>query len=78
MSVWRRAKLGGDAFLGEVVIPLREVEAVARSAAGADLRRYTLGRRSARDKAGGFLCHMFLLLKCKARFHSSHSLHWPE
>lgn len=53
MSVWRRAKLGGDAFLGEVVIPLREVEDVARPGSAPDLRRYTLGRRSAKDKVGG-------------------------
>ena len=42
--------MGTDHFLGEIVVPLREVEEVEGSLKEADLRRYTLGRRSAKDK----------------------------
>ena len=49
MSVYGRSRLGQDAFLGEVVIPLREVESVADVQAP-DIRRYILGRRIAKEK----------------------------
>ena len=49
MSVYGRARLGQDAFLGEVVIPLREVESVADVQAP-EVRRYILGRRIAKEK----------------------------
>ena len=49
MSLYGRSRLGQDAFLGEVVIPLREVESVA-DAQVPDIRRYILGRRIAKEK----------------------------
>ena len=52
VSVWQRAQLAGDAFLGEAVIPLREVEGVAGGGCAADLRRPALARRTAREKVG--------------------------
>ena len=36
-------------FLGDAVIPLREVENFGAS----EFRRYTLGRRSTKEKVGG-------------------------
>jgi hypothetical protein len=51
VSVWGRGRLGADAFLGEVVIPLREVGAAAAGGAAPQPRAFTLGRRSAREKA---------------------------
>ena len=51
MTVYGRARLGQDVFLGEVVIPLREVEATAdASHSNPDIRRYILGRRNAKEK----------------------------
>ena len=50
ISVWGRRRLGGDVFLGEVVIPLREVGSMASSGAAHQPQTYTLGRRSAREK----------------------------
>lgn len=44
--------MGTDHFLGEIVVPLREVEEVDGGLKEADIRRYTLGRRSAKDKVG--------------------------
>jgi len=51
VSVWGRGRLSADAFLGEVVIPLREVGAAAAGGTAAQPRAFTLGRRSAREKA---------------------------
>lgn len=48
--MWGRRRLGADVFLGEVVIPLREVGIVASSGAAPEPQTYTLGRRSAREK----------------------------
>ncbi len=42
--------MGTDHFLGEIAVPLREVEEVDGDLKKADIRRYTLGRRSAKDK----------------------------
>jgi len=51
VTVYGRARLGQDVFLGEVVIPLREVEATAdASHSSPDIRRYILGRRNAKEK----------------------------
>ena len=47
--MYGRARLGHDVFLGEVVIPLREVEGLAELQQ-ADKRRYILGRRNAKEK----------------------------
>lgn len=49
MTVFGRVRLGHDVFLGEVMIPLREVEGVADVQAP-DVRRYILGRRNAKEK----------------------------
>ena len=46
VTVLGRGRLGGDVFLGDAVIPLREVENFGAS----EVRRYTLGRRSTREK----------------------------
>ena len=48
--MWGRRRLGGDVFLGEVIMPLRDVGGVASSGAAPEPRTYTLGRRSAREK----------------------------
>lgn len=53
VTVLGRGRLGGDVFLGEVVIPLREVEDFQAS----ETRRYTLGRRSAKEKVLPW-CHI--------------------
>lgn len=58
VSVFRRAHLGQDVFLGDVSIPLSEVDHTADSLHSAELRRYTLGRRSAKDKARSV--HLFM------------------
>ena len=49
VTVYGRARLGHDVFLGEVVIPLREVEGAA-DGQSRDVRRYILGRRNAKEK----------------------------
>lgn len=49
VTVHGRARLGHDVFLGEVVIPLREVEGTT-DGHSRDLRRYILGRRNAKEK----------------------------
>ena len=54
VTVLGRGRLGGDVFLGEVVIPLREVEDFQAS----EIRRYTLGRRSAKEKVGLDICSL--------------------
>ena len=61
VSVWGRRRLGGDAFLGEVVIPLREIGNVASSGAAPEPQTYTLGRRSAREK----VMHKALMSHCR-------------
>ena len=48
--MYRKGHMGTDHFLGEIVVPLREVEEVDGGLKEADIRRYTLGRRSAKDK----------------------------
>lgn len=48
MSLYGRVRLGQDVFLGEVIIPLRDVEET-----GQEVRRYTLGRRTAKEKVSG-------------------------
>lgn len=50
VSVYRRARLGQDLFLGDVVIPLSEIDNTGDSSRAAELRRYTLGRQSVKDK----------------------------
>ena len=50
ITIYRKGHMGTDHFLGEIVVPLREVEEVEGSLKEADIRRYTLGRRSAKDK----------------------------
>ncbi|KAK9808775.1 hypothetical protein WJX72_003363 [[Myrmecia] bisecta] len=52
VSVYGRSRIGQDVFLGEVVIPLREVEELAAERA-VDVRRYTLGRRNTKEKVSG-------------------------
>lgn len=52
VTVYGRARLGHDVFLGEVVIPLREVESMLDASASPDMRRYILGRRNAKEKVG--------------------------
>ena len=48
VTVLGRGRLGGDVFLGDAVIPLREVENFGAS----EVRQYTLGRRSTKEKVG--------------------------
>ena len=52
VSVYGKSRLGQDLFLGEVLVPLREVENTAANHSH-DVRRYTLGRRSAKEKVSG-------------------------
>jgi len=59
VSVFRRAHLGQDVFLGDVSIPLSEVDHTADSLHSAEIRRYTLGRRSAKDKVRS--AHLFMI-----------------
>jgi hypothetical protein len=47
VTVYARTRLATDVFMGEVVIPLREVEDFA--AEQPDARCFTLGRRSAKE-----------------------------
>ena len=54
--------MGTDHFLGEIVVPLREVEEVDGGVREADIRRYTLGRRSAKDKVRPADCPMRMVL----------------
>ena len=62
VTVYGRARLGHDVFLGEVVIPLREVESMVDVSASPEIRRYILGRRNAKEKASsishGFNHHL--------------------
>ena len=48
VTVLGRGCPGGDVFLGGAVIPLREVENFGAS----EVRQYTLGRRSTKEKVG--------------------------
>lgn len=50
VTVYGRARLGHDVFLGEVVIPLREVEGMVDGSSSPEIRRYILGRRNAKEK----------------------------
>lgn len=50
MTLTGRTRLGSEVFLGEVIVPLREVEAVADSSQEPEVRKYILGRRTAREK----------------------------
>ena len=50
--MYGKSRLGQDLFLGEVLVPLREVESTAANHSH-DVRRYTLGRRSAKEKVSG-------------------------
>ena len=50
ITIYRKGHMGTDHFLGEIAVPLREVEEVDGDLKEADIRRYTLGRRSAKDK----------------------------
>lgn len=54
MSVYGRSRLSQDVFLGEVLIPLREVEELANDAA--EPRSYILGRRSTKERVSGEIC----------------------
>lgn len=68
ITVYRKGHMGTDHFLGEIVVPLREVEEVDGGVKDADIRRYTLGRRSARDKvrpldASGWCCSSYSSFK---------------
>lgn len=60
VTIYGRARLGHDVFLGEVVIPLREVESMADSSTGLEMRRYILGRRNAKEKV---ICMMVSMLQ---------------
>ncbi|CAD7705163.1 unnamed protein product [Ostreobium quekettii] len=50
--LYGKSMLGMDTFLGEVVIPLREVEDTMK-AGDSDVRAYTLGRRNVRERVSG-------------------------
>ena len=58
ITLYRKGRMGTNHFLGETLVPLREVEEVDGDVKEADIRRYTLGRRSARDKVGSFAACM--------------------
>lgn len=62
VTIYRKGHMGTDHFLGEIVVPLREVEEVDGGLKEADIRRYTLGRRSAKDKVG----HALIVKLCLA------------
>ena len=53
--MYGRSRLGQDVFLGEVLIPLREVEELGVSGA-AEARSYILGRRSTKERVSGEIC----------------------
>lgn len=50
--MYGRSRLGQDVFLGEVLIPLREVEETGASGV-AEVHNYILGRRSAKERVSG-------------------------
>ena len=68
ITLYRKGRMGTDHFLGETLVPLREVEEVDGGVKVADVRRYTLGRRSARDKVGMFVARMSCL-GAQSRWH---------
>ena len=59
--VYGKGLLGIDVFLGEVVIPLREVDETG-DPSDRDIRAYTLGRRSVKEKVCGKLLPVVLWL----------------
>ena len=67
VTVYGRARLGHDVFLGEVVIPLREVESMVDVSASPEIRRYILGRRNAKEKAS-FLPLRYLIFRSSSRW----------
>ena len=52
ISVYGRSRLSQDVFLGEVLIPLREVEEAGASGV-AEVHKYILGRRSTKERVSG-------------------------
>ena len=50
--MYGRSRLGQDVFLGEVLIPLREVEETGASGI-AEVHKYILGRRSTKERVSG-------------------------
>lgn len=52
VSVYGRSRLGQDVFLGDVLIPLREVEETGASGV-AEVHKYILGRRSTKERVSG-------------------------
>ncbi len=52
ISVYGRSRLSQDVFLGEVLIPLREVEETGASGV-AEVHKYILGRRSTKERVSG-------------------------
>ena len=52
VSVYGRSRLGQDVFLGEVLIPLREVEETGASGI-AEVHKFILGRRSTKERVSG-------------------------
>lgn len=52
VSVYGRSRLSQDVFLGEVLIPLREVEETGASGI-AEVHKYILGRRSTKERVSG-------------------------
>ena len=53
--MYGRSRLGQDVFLGEVLIPLREVEELGASGV-AEARSFILGRRSTKERVSGEIC----------------------
>ena len=51
VTVYGRQRLGHDVFLGEVVVPLRDIPELL--ADKAEPRKFTLGRRSTKEKVSG-------------------------
>jgi len=52
VSVYGRSRLSQDVFLGEVLIPLREVEEAGATGV-AEVHKYILGRRSTKERVSG-------------------------
>ena len=52
VSVYGRSRLSQDVFLGEVLIPLREVEEAGASGVS-EVHKYILGRRSTKERVSG-------------------------
>ncbi len=62
VSLYRRTHLRQDIFLGDVSIPLSEVDDTGNSAQTSELRRYTLARRSVKDKVRMLLLWIFFCM----------------